>query len=73
MAVDPDRRARGLGATLLAAGVDRAFAAGAESVWANARDTALGFYGRHGFEVIDDGFLDTTTALPHHRIRRTRS
>ncbi len=52
--------------------LDRAFADGAETVWANARDTALGFYRRHGFEVVDDGFLDATTALPHHRIRRHR-
>jgi thiamine transport system ATP-binding protein len=73
MAVEPDRAGSGLGATLLAAGVDRAFAGGAESVWANARDTALDFYARHGFELIDDGFLDTTTALPHHRIRLRRA
>jgi thiamine transport system ATP-binding protein len=72
MAVEPDRAGRGLGATLLAAGVERAFAGGAETVWANARDTALDFYAGHGFEVIDDGFVDTTTALPHHRIRRRR-
>ena len=68
MAVDPDLGGRGLGAALLAAGLDRAFAAGAETVWANARDTALDFYRRHGFEVVDDGFLDPTTALaapPH--------
>ena len=58
MAVEPDHAGRGLGATLLAAGLDRAFAAGAETVWANARDTALDFYRRHGFEVVDDGFLD---------------
>ena len=70
MAVDPDHSGRGLGAVLLAAGLERAFAAGAETVWANARDTALDFYRRHGFDVIDDGFLDPTTALPHHRIRR---
>jgi thiamine transport system ATP-binding protein len=72
MAVEPDLAGRGLGATLLTAGLDRAFAAGAETVWANARDTALDFYRRHGFEVVDDGFLDATTALAHHRIRRHR-
>jgi thiamine transport system ATP-binding protein len=72
MAVEPDLSGRGLGATLLAAGLDRAFAAGAETVWANARDTALDFYRRHGFDVIDGGFVDRATALPHHRIRRGR-
>ena len=68
MAVEPDLAGRGLGATLLTAGLDRAFAAGAETVWANARDTALDFYRRHGFEVVDDGFLDATTGArppPH--------
>ena len=69
MAVEPRHRGAGLGATLLAAGVERAFDGGAETVRANARDTALGFYRRHGFAVIDEGFVDVNTALPHHRIR----
>ena len=70
MAVDQTRQQRGAGATLLAAGVDRALADGALTVWARARDTALGFYERNGFEVVGDGFVDATTALPHHIIRR---
>ncbi|MET0325863.1 MAG: GNAT family N-acetyltransferase [Ilumatobacteraceae bacterium] len=70
MAVDPADQGRGVGAILLAAGLERAGAAGADAVWANARDTALDFYRRHGFRVIGDGFLDATTGLPHHRIRR---
>jgi hypothetical protein len=37
-------------------------------VWARARDTALGFYRRHGFEVVEPGFVDEATALPHHVI-----
>jgi thiamine transport system ATP-binding protein len=69
MAVDPSRQGCGVGATLLAAGVDEAARLGATAVWANARDTALGFYRRHGFEVLGEGFVDETTGLPHHRIR----
>jgi ABC-type nitrate/sulfonate/bicarbonate transport system ATPase subunit len=72
MAVDDGRRGGGLGAELLAAGVQRAFDDGAGAVWANARDTALPFYARHGFDVVGDGFVDAATGLPHHRIRRTR-
>jgi len=72
MAVDNNRRGGGIGGVLLAAGVRRAFDDGATAVWANARDTALAFYIRHGFEVVGDGFIDPTTGLPHHRIRRTR-
>ena len=60
----------GVGAALLQAGVDRARVAGAELVWANARDAALAFYLRHGFEVSGDGFVDATTQLPHHVVVR---
>jgi thiamine transport system ATP-binding protein len=70
MAVDRSRQGDGIGGVLLAAGVERALAAGATAVWANARDTALGFYARNGFGVIGDGYVDTATGLPHHRIRR---
>ncbi len=72
MAVDPAVRSRGLGGVLLEAGVAEAFAAGAEQVWANARDPALAFYVRHGFDVVGDGYLDAATAVPHHRIVRRR-
>jgi hypothetical protein len=39
-------------------------------VWANARDAALGFYLRHGFEIDSDGFIEAVTELPHHVIVR---
>jgi ABC-type nitrate/sulfonate/bicarbonate transport system ATPase subunit/predicted N-acetyltransferase YhbS len=70
MAVDPAHQRTGAGAILLGAGVERARADGAELVWANARDSALGFYTAHGFETVGAGYLDATTAIPHHRIRR---
>ena len=35
-------------------------------VGATARDRALAFYEREGFEVVGDGFVDATTQLPHH-------
>ena len=69
MAVERSRQGCGVGAALLAAGVEEAERLGASAVWANARDTALGFYSRHGFEVVGEGFVDETTGLPHHRIR----
>jgi GNAT superfamily N-acetyltransferase len=58
----------GVGGRLLQAGLVRARAAGAELVWANARDSALAFYTRHGFQVVGDGFVDAVTQLPHHVI-----
>jgi predicted GNAT family N-acyltransferase len=72
MATDPSVRGTGMGAQVLAAGLDRAFAGGAAVVWANARDTAVGFYERHGFEVVGDGFVTADTGLPHHVVVRRR-
>lgn len=60
----------GWGGVLLEAGCARHAAAGSEVVWARARDAALAFYQRHGFEVEGDGFVDEHTQLPHHLIVR---
>lgn len=68
MAVEPALQGTGAGGVLVRAGLERAWAAGAELVWASARDSALGFYERLGFTVIGDTFTDATTALPHHWI-----
>jgi thiamine transport system ATP-binding protein len=65
MATDPAMQGRGVGTTLLAAGVERARAAGADVVWARARSTALAFYLAHGFVVVGDEFVDASTGLPH--------
>lgn len=61
----------GVGAALITAGVIHARALGAELVWANARDAALAFYLREGFEVDGDGFIDDATQLPHHVVLLT--
>ena len=64
----------GLGGLLLRAGCERSAASGAQLVWARARDAALAFYLRHGFEVEREGFIDEATQLPHHLVvRRLRS
>ena len=67
MAVDADRQGQGVGRVLLEAGVERARAAGGHRLWANGRDTALGFYQRLGWRVVGDGFL-LGEGRPHHRI-----
>lgn len=69
MATAPDVQGHGVGALLLESGCDRA-ATVAPLVWARARDTALQFYLRHGFEVDGEGFIDEHTAKPHHLILR---
>ena len=60
----------GLGGLLVEAGCRDARASGADLVWANARDAALEFYLRHGFDVDSDGFIEQVTGLPHHVIVR---
>lgn len=73
MATAPERRGRGLGARLLAAGVERCRERGAGLIWARARDTALTFYEAHGFVAVGPGYIDLTTGLPHHDVIRELS
>jgi ABC-type nitrate/sulfonate/bicarbonate transport system ATPase subunit/GNAT superfamily N-acetyltransferase len=68
MAVASHVQGTGLGAQLLEAGCILASQRGAQVLWARARDTALGFYQRAGWQVIGDGYIDATTALPHHDV-----
>ncbi len=68
MATDPARRGVGAADAMLTAGLDRCRGAGATVVWARARDSALGFYARHGFGTVGLGYVDLTTGLPHHDI-----
>jgi predicted GNAT family N-acyltransferase len=70
MATVDAHRGEGLGARLLAAGIDRCRADGATLVWARARDTALAFYVRHGFSTVGVGYVDLATGLPHHDVIR---
>jgi predicted GNAT family N-acyltransferase len=73
MATARSLQGTGLGRVLLDAGCARVAASGVHVVWARARDAALGFYQRNGFEVVGEGFIDEATQLPHHVvIRRLR-
>ena len=68
MAVDDGYRGVGVGKLLMRAVVDAARSRGAEVLWANGRDTALGFYERIGFRVVGDGFVDDEMHLAHHAV-----
>lgn len=70
MATATELQGTGLGGRLLRAGCELVAAAGADLVWARARDAALDFYVRHGFEVRGEGFVDANTQLPHHLVVR---
>ena len=70
MAVAVDRQGEGLGAQLLAAGVERCRADRIAVVWARARLSAVDFYEAHGLtaegEVYDHPVGDGT--LPHRTV-----
>ena len=68
MAVDKTLQSRGVGASLLAAGIERARGFGAVNVWARARDSALAFYERNGMTVVGDAFTDEATGMSHHLV-----
>lgn len=70
MATAAPHRSTGAGSVLLAAGVERCRASGAELVWAHARVTALNFYVRNGFATVGDEYVDATTGLAHVDILR---
>ena len=64
MAVERHLQGQGVGTLLLDAVVDWARRQGHQVLWANGRDSALGFYERHGWQAVGEGF--TTLDLPHH-------
>ena len=68
MAVEPERRGEGLGARLLEEIGSRAAAGGVEVLWADGRDTSLGFYQRRGWVVEGEGYLTPATGLAHHTV-----
>jgi GNAT superfamily N-acetyltransferase len=68
MAVDKSLQSRGVGASLLAAGIAHARGLGAINVWARARDTALVFYERNGMTAVGDVFTDEATGMSHHLV-----
>ncbi|HEX2038659.1 MAG TPA: GNAT family N-acetyltransferase [Acidimicrobiales bacterium] len=68
MAVEPDVQGVGVGTALLEAAVGRFRREGVEVLWAHGRDSALGFYERHGWTVHGDGYVTDETMLPHHDV-----
>jgi GNAT superfamily N-acetyltransferase len=66
MATDFDVQGRGYGARVLAFAEDDLRSLGVEQVWANGRDTALGFYESVGWRCVEGSeHLSPETLLPH--------
>lgn len=68
MAVEPHHQGGGVGSALLTEVIRASRERDARLLWANGRDSVLGFYSRLGFAVEGDGFMDATSHLPHHRV-----
>ncbi len=69
MATDLELQGHGYGATVMALAEHELGAEGVEQLWANGRDTALGFYRVTGWEVLEgSAHLSLETQLPHHVI-----
>jgi GNAT superfamily N-acetyltransferase len=66
MATDFDAQGKGHGAKVLEFAAETLLARGVEQLWANARDTALGFYLATGWSAIEGSeHLSPETQLPH--------
>lgn len=69
MATDFDVQGRGYGARVLVFGEVELRAIGVEQMWANGRDTALGFYEACGWSVVPgSAHVSHATQLPHQVI-----
>ncbi|HEY5437627.1 MAG TPA: GNAT family N-acetyltransferase [Acidimicrobiales bacterium] len=66
MAADFDVQGRGYGALVLQFAEDHLRARGVGQIWANGRDTALGFYRTVGWRSVEGSeHLSAETDLPH--------
>ncbi|KAI1337299.1 acyl-CoA N-acyltransferase [Xylariaceae sp. FL0016] len=70
-ATAPSWQGRGLGSALLAHAIAAARAAGAATIWCDARESARGFYGRFGLEAEGGVFYKGEVA--YRRMRRSLS
>jgi GNAT superfamily N-acetyltransferase len=68
MAVEPRHQGTGVGRMLLTDAEAVLREMGAAGLWANARDSAIGFYEREGWVVVGAGY--EVVGLPHHRMER---
>lgn len=64
MATSPEYRSMGAGKKLLEFGIDHLKKKGVDLLWCNAREIAIGFYERLGFEAIGN-FFEVSGIGPH--------
>ena len=69
VAVEPERQGQGLGAELVRAFEREAVRRGYKEIVLNARDTAVPFYLRLGYQVVGEPFEEVT--IPHRKMRKS--
>lgn len=65
MVVEPDWQGQGLGTLVLQILLERARQLGCKSASLSARVPQVGFYERHGFQLVGDAFPSATTGVIH--------
>jgi predicted GNAT family N-acyltransferase len=68
MAVDTAEQGKGIGAELVSAADIYAVNMGKSKIILHARDTAIPFYEKLGYEVTGDVFLEV--GIPHHKMEK---
>jgi ribosomal protein S18 acetylase RimI-like enzyme len=68
MAIEPDRQGTGLGTRLVRALEDDLARRGFQEVTLHARDTAVGFYARLGYEPVGAPYVEV--GIPHQNMKR---
>jgi predicted GNAT family N-acyltransferase len=69
VSVTEDMRRAGVGRMLMGAVAERARAEGRDALELDARDHAVGFYRRLGYEVVSEEFASARTGTPHRTMR----
>jgi ribosomal protein S18 acetylase RimI-like enzyme len=70
MATEAGQRGQGVGSAVLAEAVRQVQARGGALVWCLAREEAIAFYARHGFEGEGDRFVHAETGIVHQHMWR---
>ena len=68
MAVRDDQQHKGIGASIIAFAENIARDKGFRYIIMHARDTAIGFYEKFGYQIDGDGFTEVN--LPHHLMKK---
>jgi ribosomal protein S18 acetylase RimI-like enzyme len=68
MAVVQDHQGQGIGSHLIRTMEERLIAEGFDEAYLHARDHAVGFYGRLGYRVEGEPFIEV--GIPHRKMRK---